>query len=111
MVFALVGDSTTTRAAVPAPSPAAVAFARDRRLGGGAAGGFTSRFLAATHQPRINSRRASLPSSGALRKSHDLRGDFGRGLAISLYLFVRLEIRRFPLLEQLAHLLHRILSH
>src|SRR6266853_1088684 len=65
MVFAFVGDSTTTSAPLaPAPFPAAVSLARERRFGlvSAAAGEasvwgvsvFTSCSLAVTHQPFIN---------------------------------------------------------
>src|SRR6266568_2192643 len=71
MVFALVGDSTTTRA--PRPRPEAVAsgsrgaapprgaapgLALRRRAGRFAS--FTSLFLAATHQPLVNDDRTGI---------------------------------------------------
>src|SRR6059058_5631116 len=73
---------------------------------------FTSVSLAATHQSFVNGREsASLPSRAGLRKPDDLARHFFGRLALGVQLRVRLEVKRLALLEQLAHPVHRVLTH
>src|SRR5690242_15514194 len=127
MVFALVGDSTITSEPLPLPFPAGAdsaapaTTAAARRFAGALVFAvlvffFTTVFLAATRQPfvkiaALGRRLASLPSCLSLRKSHDLRAHLRRRLFVGLHFRVGLEVRGLPLLEELAHLLRRVLSH
>jgi hypothetical protein len=55
-------------------------------------------------------RHASLPTSPAARKSHNLGSHFRRPPPIGLNLRLRLNIERLALAQQLAHLRRRVLS-
>src|SRR5205807_3867978 len=120
MVFALVGDSTTTSAPLP-PAAADALGARARFLGfagsttsvaaGASVSSFTLRFLAVTHQSFVKRHEsASLPSRTRLRKPDDLERHLGRCLTIGVDLRVRVTVERLALLQELPHPRHGILS-
>src|SRR5437588_6081594 len=133
MVFALVGDSTMTRAPFPPSAADALGF---RTLFFGATATavsappsspglrpgsvacptsaffFTASFLAATHQSFVKRHEsASLPSCTRLRKPDDLGRHLRRRAAIDVDLRVRAAVKQLALLQELAHPGHGVLSH
>src|SRR5205823_1534421 len=119
MVFALVGDSTTTSAPFPLACGMAsglVGSAALRRLRTfttfTTSTSFTTVFLAATHQSFVKRHEsASLPSCTRLRKPDDLGRHLRRRAAIDIDLRVRVAVQRLALLQELAHPGHGVLSH
>src|SRR2546421_10929170 len=116
MVFALVGDSTTTSAPFPLACGMAsglVGSAALRRLRTFTTStSFTTVFLAATHQSFVKRHEsASLPSCTRLRKPDDLGRHLRRRAAIDVDLRVRVPVKQLALLQELAHPGHGVLSH
>src|SRR5438105_5782115 len=132
MVFALVGDSTMTRAPFPPSAADALGF-RTRFFGATAtavsappsspglrpgsvacptsAFFFTASFLAATHQSFVKRHEsASLPSCTRLRKPDDLGRNLRRRFALGVDLCVRTAVERLALLLEQPHARHGIAS-
>src|SRR2546421_12621832 len=115
MVFALVGDSTTTSAPFPLACGMAsglVGSAALRRLRtfptATTSTSFTTVFLAATHQSFVKRHEsASLPSRTRLRKPDDLIRNLRRRLMVRVDLRVRVAIERLALLLEQTHARHR----